>query len=94
MKTLTDLLIGIQPMTGPTGKIFTIKTRYYKSPAPCYKIDINDPNYVGLVVNDLVWEWLEDQPSTSWKVLESDDYNPRRVAVTPELYTMIVMKWS
>ena len=84
---LAEQLVSVQPMTGNTGQIFTMKGGF--SSTPFKIVDSTKPGWVKLTVSSEVYNWLKEFPQEQWR-----DYWPNTVCVTEELFTLLALKWS
>lgn len=95
-KTVAQDIIGVQPMTGPVGSIFTLNTKY--DPMKFERIQINGleipDGYCAVQVTLVVAMWIEEQPIDQWKPI--NDVGGWRYAYTisNELYTAMALKWA
>ena len=99
-------IAGVQPMTGPLGKIHTLRVRYASDLDWKFRLvskneysvneTYNIPNgYLVMdVMNGRISTWLENQPIHLWKEIESPSYGFDRYFVAEELCTLIVLKWA
>jgi hypothetical protein len=93
---IASQLVGIQPMTGPTGQIFTLRVRY---PDALNFTLISDHEYI--VPNDYcvvdvapkVASWIEEQDITLWKPIDNSSYL-ERYTISNTLYTLMALRYS
>ena len=93
---IANQIVGIQPMTGPTGSIHTLRVRY---PDALNFTIISDHSY--LVPNDYcavdvapkVARWIEEQDITLWKPIDNDSYLERYI-ICDTLYTLMALRWA
>ena len=93
-------IVNVQPMTGPTSQIFTMRT-IYKNPENCrllstddYDEDIHVPNdYCVVEVSYAVHLWIEEQDISLWKPVD-DVYSGWRYVISNGLFTILTLRWS
>ena len=93
---IASQIVGVQPMTGPTGMISTLRVRY---PKALYFTIISDHEYI--VPNDYcvvevvphVAAWVEEQDITLWKPVDTDSYLERYI-ISDTLYTLMALRWA
>lgn len=105
-----DELVGVQPMTGPVGKIFTLKVKYSLPDEyyPPYRVVDETPyGHRGWVAVDIetdseLEEWITEQPRETWikcaPVLSRSSsgaiYGYTQYQMDGELFTLLMLKWS
>lgn len=89
---LASSIVGVQPMSGNTGQIFTMKGGF--SSKPFKIVDSTKPGWVKLTISVEVYNWLKEFPKDQWEDDQWRDYWPNTVCVTEELFTLIALKWS
>ena len=96
---IASQIVGVQPMTGPTGKIFTLKTRYPQNfkllSIEDYDEDIHVPDNYCVVQIDppIVRNWIEEQNISLWKPVD-DVYSGWRYVISNGLFTILTLRWS
>jgi len=93
---IASQLVGVLPMTGPTGQIFTLRVRY---PDALNFTLISDHEYI--VPNDYcvvdvapkVARWIEEQDITLWKPIDNDSFL-EQYTISNTLYTLMALRWS
>jgi len=93
---IASQIVGVQPITGATGQIHTLRTRY---PNILNFTIISDHDYI--VPNDYcvvevvpkVAGWIEEQDITLWKPIDTDSYL-ERYTISNTLYTLMALRWS
>lgn len=93
---IASQLVGVQPMTGPTGQIHTLRVRY--PDALKFAIisgHIHDlPNGYCLVeVVPKVASWIEEQDITLWKPIDNSSYLEQYI-ISNTLYTLMALRWA
>ena len=96
---IANEIISVQPMTGPVGQIFTMRTRYttqyFERVAPDEYGNINVPDgYCVVDVNTPIGEWIQAQPIHHWKDAESLTFLRDRYVISDVLYTAMSLRWS
>lgn len=94
---IASQIVGVQPMTGTTGSIHTLRVRY---PDALKFTIISNHSY--LVPNDYcvvevipkVASWIEEQDITLWKPVDNDSYQFQRYIISDTLYTLMALRWS
>lgn len=91
---LANSIVGVQPMSGNTGQIFTMKGGFFSKPFTIVDSDI--PGWVVLTVSNEVYNWLKEFPADQWKNVGDEHTNPwvNNVTITEELFTMLALKWG
>ena len=99
--TIASQLVGVQPMTPPSGQLFTMRHGRVR---PAFTLAKNQDaclKYPGehYVVNvkPEVDVWLTDQTCDMWMntEMEWDDISPfSQYIVSAELYTLMILKWG
>lgn len=93
---IASQIVGVQPMSGPTGMIHTLRVRY---PKALYFTIISDhtydvPNdYCVVEVVPHVAGWIEEQDITLWKPIDTDSYLDRYI-ICDTLYTLMALRWA
>lgn len=90
-------IISVQPMTGSTGKIFTLT----KTLRPSYQI-ITSAEFVPphdhcvVSVNSGVADWIEQQPIHMWKPAECLEagWTGYEYVISNKLYSWLTLRWS
>lgn len=93
---IASQIVGVQPMTGPTGMISTLRVRY---PDALNFTLISDHFY--LIPNDYcvvdvapkVASWIEEQDITLWKPIDNSSYL-EQYTISNTLYTLMALRWS
>jgi hypothetical protein len=93
---IASQIVGVQPMTGATGQIHTLRTRY-KNALKNFTL-ISDHFY--LIPNDYcvvdvapkVARWIEEQDITLWKPIDNDSYL-EQYTISNTLYTLMALRW-
>ena len=92
--SIAQQLVSVQPMTGPTGQIFTLRVRYPDS-VPKFSV-INSPDTTkGWVMVEAQWEvakWIGRQPIDQWIPVEFQRSYERHM-ITEELFVILALKW-
>jgi hypothetical protein len=86
---LASHIVGVQPMTGNSGQIFTMKGGMAIQ-KPFYVVECDEVGLIGLMVTLPVLEWLEQFSNDQWTRIE----DTKIVTVTEELFTLLALKWS
>lgn len=89
---LANSIVGVQPMTGGTGQIFTMRTNYALE--PFRRIECDDPEWVAIVAADHVHRWIEGFSQDQWKLSADSQRHQVTVLITEQLYMMLLLKWS
>ena len=98
--SLSDMIVGVQPMTGPAGKIFTIKHRIAKRYEIIDQTIDNLPKppegYLTIEVDLEISKWIEENPIHMWKFGDVPAYSPNRnrYTISSELYSWLILRWS
>lgn len=93
---IANQIVGVQPMTGATGSIHTLRVRY---PDALNFTIISDhthdlPNgYCIVDVAPKVARWIEEQDITLWKPIDNDSYLERYI-ICDTLYTLMALRWA
>ena len=99
-------IMGVQPMTGPVGKIHTLRLNYASDLDWKFKIvsrtdySVNETYVIpdGYLVIDVIdtsiQKWIKDQPVHLWKEIVSPNYAYDRYFISEELCIIIALKWS
>ena len=93
---IASQIVGVQPMTGATGQIHTLRVRY---PDALNFTLITDHFY--LIPNDYcvvdvapkVASWIEEQDITLWKPIDNSSYL-EQYTISNTLYTLMALRWS
>lgn len=84
-------IVGVQPMTQPTGEIFTPNFMVTNT----YRVMETYPDWVVVLVNNQISQWIQTMPVHLWKV--HDDPGPLvsmdQYQITPALYSFLALKW-
>ena len=88
-------IVGVQPMTGPTGSIFgTRRPKFERLDIDVYDDAIPVPDgYCVVDVNLQVCEWIREQPIHLWKYVNSDSFIRDRIVIADDLYTALALRW-
>ena len=88
-------IVGVQPMTGPTGSIFgTQRPKFERLAIDVYDHVIPVPEgYCVVDVNLQVCEWIREQPIHLWKNVNSDSFMRDRFVIADDLYTALALRW-
>lgn len=94
---LAQDIVGVQPMTGPAGSVFTVKSKYL----PKYqRIDVDGipAGHYGIDVDFEVQLWIEQQPIHMWKYFDGPEdmraAGRQQFLVSEQLYNWMLMRWS
>jgi hypothetical protein len=97
---IASQIVDVQPMTAPTGQIFTMRTRYENPKnfkllsTDDYDEDVHVPNdYCVVEVSYAVNLWIEEQDISLWKPVD-DVYAGWRYVISNEFFTVMALKWS
>jgi hypothetical protein len=93
---IANQIIGVQPMTGPTGQIHTLRTRYPTILNFTIILDhaYDVPNdYCVVDVAPKVASWIEEQDITLWKPIDNSSYLEQYI-ISNTLYTLMALRWS
>ena len=97
---IASQLVGVQPMTGAAGSIFTLRARYpnrhrfLRLSIDEYGDDLLVPD--GYCVVDVDWEirdWIREQPIHLWKDHDRSSFLRDRFVIADELYTTLALRW-
>ena len=95
---IASQIVGVQPMTGPTGQIFTMRATYLKNfrllSTNDYDENVHVPNgYCVVQVDTVVKNWIEEQNISLWKPVD-DIHSGWRYVISNGLFTILTLKWS
>jgi len=90
-------ICSVQPMTAPTGKIFTLRTRYSDSVKMREFELVDDDNFTQegwclIDVSFTVADWIITNPVDQWVAVES--HKEPRYIITEELFTMLALRFG
>ena len=90
-------ICSVQPMTAPTGKIFTLRTRYSDSVKMREFELVDDDNFTQegwclIDVSYTVADWIITNPVGQWIAVES--HKEPRYIITEELFTMLALRFG
>ena len=90
-------ICSVQPMTAPTGKIFTLRTRYSDSVKMREFELVDDDNFTQegwclIDVSYTVADWIITNPVNQWIAVES--HREPRYIISEELFVILALKWS
>ena len=89
---IASQLVGVQPMTGVTGQIHTLRVRYPDALKFAIISGHDLPNGYCLVeAVPKVASWIEEQDITLWKPFSPDS---RRYIISNTLYTLMALRWT
>jgi hypothetical protein len=88
-------IVGVQPMTGPTGSIFNNGIqKFERLDIDVYGNGIPVPDgYCVVDVNHQVCEWIREQPIHLWKDIDRVSYLRDRFVISEGLYTALALRW-
>jgi hypothetical protein len=88
-------IVGVQPMTGPTGSIFgTRRSKFGRLDIAVYGNDIPVPDgYCVVDVNLEIRDWIREQPIHLWKDIDGVSYLRDRFVIADDLYTALALRW-
>lgn len=91
---LAEQIVSVQPMTGSTGQIFTMKGGIGFTPFTI--VESSTPGWVALTVSNDVYAWLKEFSADQWRNADDKHLNSwsNAVIVTEELFTLLALKWS
>ena len=97
---IANQIIGVQPMTAPTGQIHTLSVRY---PARLkferlgdddYHDDLHVPkDYCAVDVDLEIRDWIREQPIHLWKEVDGVSFLRDRFVIADDLYTALALRW-
>ena len=90
-------IIDVQPMTAPTGQIFTLRTRYSDAvKMRQFELVVDDKftqeGWCLIDVSFTVADWIITNPVDQWVAVES--HREPRYIVTEELFTMLALRFG
>ena len=90
-------ICSVQPMTAPTGKIFTLRTRYSDSVKMREFELVDDDNFTQegwclIDVSYTVADWIITNPVGQWIAVES--HKEPRYIISEELFTMLALRFG
>ena len=88
-------IVGVQPMTGPTGSIFgTHRPKFERLDIAVYGNDIRVPDGYCVVDVDLeIRDWIREQPIHLWKDSDRIHFLRDRFVIADDLYTALALRW-
>lgn len=93
-------IVGVQPMTGPTGSIFNVNPKYLKYEVLDTSWQSTCPfGHTAIQTNVEIAHWIEQQPVHMWKYIDLEK-DGRTFAlntyffVSNELLTWLRMRWE
>ena len=87
-------IVGVQPMTGPTGSVFNVKHTWMDAYTVITHEYFNIPEgYVVVEVNREISTWIESMAIHMWKPADGTRLRSCYTISGP-LYTMLVLKYS
>jgi len=92
-------ILGVQPMTGPTGSVFNLSTgngiqKFERLDIDVYGNDIPVPEgYCVVDVTHQVADWIREQPIHLWKDIDRVSYLRDRFVISDGLYTALALRW-
>ncbi len=97
---IASQIVGVQPMTGPTGQIFTllvkdhIPEKFRILSKEDYDENCHVPNgYCVVETSDAIRLWIEEQDISLWKPVD-DIHSGWRYVISNGLFTILTLKWS
>jgi hypothetical protein len=90
-------ICDVQPMTGPTGKIHTLRVRYPDAVKMREFELVDDDNFTQegwclIDVSYTVADWIITNPVGQWIAVES--HREPRYIITEELFTMLALRFG
>ena len=102
---IANQIIGVQPMTGPTGQIHTLRTRY--APRPKFTVLSERKRWTittsvatwytvscGIDVRNWIMETFPDDKNTLWQENQDQDVFHCVVEIHEKVYGFLKLKWS
>jgi hypothetical protein len=88
-------IVGVQPMTGPTGSIFgTRRPKFERLDFDVYGDAIPVPEGYCVVDVDLeIHDWIREQPIHLWKDSNRVHFLRDRFVIADDLYTALALRW-
>lgn len=90
-------ILGVQPMTGPTGSIFgTRRPKFERLNIDQYQDDelLVPEGYCVVDVDTQVYRWVSEQPIHLWKVADRLTFSHLdRMIIADGLYTALALRW-
>lgn len=90
-------ILGVQPMTGPTGSIFgTRRHKFERLNIDQYQDDelLVPEGYCVVDVDTQVYRWISEQPIHLWKVADRLTFSHLdRMIIADDLYTAMALRW-
>ena len=95
IEQLAKELVSVQPMTGPVGQIFNMKTNVLT-----YKVitdhDVENvpANHHVVIVNHEIDMWINEQPIHMWKFIDEPKTYYDYYIISDELLTWLTVRWA
>ena len=102
---IANQIIGVQPMTGPTGQIHTMRTSY--APRPKFTVLSERKRWTittsvatwytvscGIDVRNWIMETFPDDENTLWRENQDQDVFHCVVEIHEKVYGFLKLKWS
>lgn len=94
IEELAKELVSVQPMTGPVGQIFNMKTtRLTYQIIKDHDVKNVPTNHHVVIVNDTIRNWITDQPIHMWKYIDELDTYYDYYIISDELLTWLTVRW-
>ena len=95
--SIAQQIVSVQPMTGPTGQIFTLRVRYPDAVKMREFELVVDDNFTQegwclIDVSYTVADWIITNPVNQWIAVES--HREPRYIISEELFVILALKWS
>lgn len=98
---IANQIVGVQPMTAPTGQIFTLNTRY-NSRSKFTMLSEKMDNWGSawytveceIEVRNWVVETFPDDETTLWQEDQDQDVFRSVIDMHEKVYSMLKLKWS
>ena len=95
--SIAQQIVSVQPMTGPTGQIFTLRVRYPDAIKMREFELVDDDNFTQegwclIDVSYTVADWIITNPVNQWIAVES--HREPRYIISEELFVILALKWS